>query len=67
VAAGPGGLAVLAGGGMLVGFGTAMCGGCSAGHGLTGSARLFPGSLLSTAVFFGTAVAVSLLLCGVLA
>ena len=62
VAAGPGGLAVLAGGGMLVGFGTAMCGGCSAGHGLTGTGRLMPGSLVSTAFFFAAAVAVALLL-----
>jgi hypothetical protein len=53
------GLSVLAGGGLMVGFGTAMCGGCSAGHGLTGSARLFPGSLVSTLVFFLSAVVVA--------
>jgi hypothetical protein len=55
-------LGALAGGGLLVGFGTAMCGGCSAGHGLTGTGRLMPGSLVSTAVFFGAATATSLLL-----
>ena len=62
VAAGSGGLAALAGGGLLVGFGTAMCGGCSAGHGLTGTGRLMPGSMVSTLSFFSAAVAVALLL-----
>jgi uncharacterized membrane protein YedE/YeeE len=55
-------VAALAGGGVLVGFGTALCGGCSSGHGLTGCGRLMPGSLVATATFFGAAVAVSLLL-----
>lgn len=54
----------LAAGGALVGFGTAACGGCSAGHGLTGCARLSPGSLAATATFFGAAVATSFLLGG---
>jgi hypothetical protein len=62
LASGPAGLAALAGGGVLVGFGTATCGGCSAGHGLTGSGRLMPGSLVSTAVFFAAAVTVALAL-----
>lgn len=61
-AAGPAGLAALAGGGVMVGFGAAMCGGCSAGHGLTGAGRLMPGSLVSTGVFFAAAVATALLL-----
>ncbi len=65
-APGAGGLAALAGGGLLVGFGSALCGGCTAGHGLTGVGRLMPGSLVSTAVFFATAVGVSLLLAGLL-
>lgn len=64
VAPGAGGLAALAAGGVLVGFGTALCGGCTAGHGLTGCGRLMPGSLLSALVFFATAVGVSLLLGG---
>ncbi len=55
-------LAALLGGGALVGFGTALCGGCSGGHGLTGCGRLMPGSLVATAVFFGSAVGASLLL-----
>lgn len=49
-------------GGGLVGFGTQLAGGCSSGHGLTGCARLAPASLLATALFFGTAVGVSLLI-----
>jgi uncharacterized protein len=49
-------------GGMLVGFGTRLCGGCSSGHGLNGCSRLQPISLLATSVFFGTAVVVSTLL-----
>jgi hypothetical protein len=62
VTPGPAGLAALAGGGVLVGFGTAMCGGCSAGHGLTGTGRLMPGSLVSTGAFFAAAVAVAVAL-----
>ncbi|MDA3625998.1 YeeE/YedE thiosulfate transporter family protein [Saccharopolyspora oryzae] len=49
-------------GGILVGFGTRLAGGCSSGHGLSGCGRLRPVSLVATAVFFGTAVAVSFLL-----
>lgn len=60
--AGPGALLALGAGGVLVGFGTSLCGGCSAGHGLTGCGRLMPGSLLATAVFFAAAVATSLAL-----
>lgn len=59
---GPLGWAVLVGGGLLVGFGTRMCGGCSSGHGLSGCSRLQPGSLVSTAAFFGSGVAAALLL-----
>lgn len=49
-------------GGVLVGFGTRLAGGCSSGHGLSGCGRLRPVSIVATAVFFGTAVAVSFLL-----
>ncbi|MDN5859211.1 MAG: YeeE/YedE family protein [Pseudonocardia sp.] len=49
-------------GGILVGFGTRLAGGCSSGHGLSGCGRLHPISLLATTVFFGTAVVVSFLL-----
>ena len=48
--------------GVLVGFGTRLAGGCSSGHGLSGCGRMRPVSLVATAVFFGTAVAVSFLL-----
>lgn len=49
-------------GGVLVGFGTRLAGGCSSGHGLNGCGRLQPASIVATAVFFGTAVLVSFLL-----
>ncbi len=49
-------------GGVLVGFGTRLAGGCSSGHGLSGCGRLRPVSMVATAVFFGTAVGVSFLL-----
>jgi uncharacterized membrane protein YedE/YeeE len=49
-------------GGVLVGFGTRLAGGCSSGHGLNGCGRLSPVSIVATAVFFGTAVVVSFLL-----
>ena len=55
-------VALLFAGGVLVGFGTRLAGGCSSGHGLSGCGRLRPVSLVATAVFFGTAVAVSFLL-----
>ena len=49
-------------GGVMVGFGTRMAGGCSSGHGLNGFGRLEPASILATITFFGTAVVVSMLL-----
>lgn len=55
-------VAVLFLGGVLVGFGTRLAGGCSSGHGLNGCGRLNPVSIVATAVFFGTAAAVSFLL-----
>lgn len=51
---------VLVLGGVLIGFGTRMAGGCTSGHGLTGCARLQPGSLLATASFFGSAALLTL-------
>ncbi len=47
-------------GGVLVGFGTQMGGGCTSGHALSGVSRLAPASILATLTFFGTAVLVSL-------
>jgi uncharacterized membrane protein YedE/YeeE len=56
------GVLLLFTGGMLVGFGTRMAGGCTSGHGMCGVSRFQSGSLLATAAFFGTGVVVSLLL-----
>jgi hypothetical protein len=64
VAPGGLGLLVLALGGLLVGVGTAVSGGCSTGHGLSGCARLQPAGLAATATFFTVAVGVSLWLGG---
>lgn len=49
----------LALGGVCVGFGTRMSGGCTSGHGLNGCSQLFPASLAATCVFFGSGVALS--------
>ena len=49
-------------GGVMVGFGTRLGGGCSSGHGLSGCSRLHPASLVATAVFFGSAAVMSTLL-----
>lgn len=45
--------------GILIGFGTRMAGGCTSGHGISGLAMGQRGSLLSTATFWGVAVAVA--------
>lgn len=50
------GLPAMAAGGFLVGFGTRMGSGCTAGHGICGLARLSLRSLVATATFFATAV-----------
>ena len=49
-------------GGLFVGVGTRMAGGCTSGHGLCGVSRFQSGSLGATAAFFGAGIAVSLLL-----
>lgn len=67
VAGGPWGAAALAAGGLLVGLGTTVSGGCTTGHGLSGCARLQPAGLAATATFFGVAALVSFLLAGRLA
>jgi uncharacterized membrane protein YedE/YeeE len=53
---------VLGVGGLFVGFGTRMAGGCTSGHGLCGVSRFQRGSLLATAMFFGSGVATAFLL-----
>lgn len=57
---GPAAYALLFVGGILVGAGTKLAGGCTSGHGLVGIARLQAASLAATATFFGTAIVVSL-------
>ncbi|NMB75229.1 MAG: YeeE/YedE family protein [Myxococcales bacterium] len=64
---GPTSWVILLLGGVLVGFGTQMAGGCTSGHGLSGCSRLQPASLLATVCFFGTAVLLSLLLARIMA
>lgn len=53
---------VLIAAGVLIGFGTRLSGGCTSGHGISGVARLQPGSLLSTATFWLMALGVAWLL-----
>ena len=43
-------------GGLLVGFGTRMCSGCTSGPGLCGLALLSWRSVVATTVFFGVAM-----------
>ena len=59
---GPEAMFVLFVGGLLVGFGTRLGGGCTSGHALSGCSRLQTGSLVGTASFFGTAILVSILI-----
>ncbi len=63
---GPAAYAVLLLGGVLIGWGTRMAGGCTSGHGLCGVSRFQPGSLVATCAFFGAGIVVSLLLDAVL-
>ncbi|MBK6574739.1 MAG: hypothetical protein IPG17_00765 [Sandaracinaceae bacterium] len=58
--------AVLLLGGVLIGWGTRMSGGCTSGHGLCGVSRAQPGSFVATCAFFGTGIVVSFLLEAVL-
>jgi hypothetical protein len=48
---------LMAAAGLLVGFGTALGGGCTSGHGVCGIARLSPRSLVATATFMATGFA----------
>lgn len=57
-----GAVAILFGGGILVGFGTRWSGGCTSGHGLSGCGRLQIPSLVATGTFFGVAILTSLLM-----
>ena len=46
-------------GGIFVGFGTRMSGGCTSGHGLCGVSRFQSGSLAATVAFFGAGIIAS--------
>ena len=48
---------VLAAGGLLVGVGTAIGGGCTSGHGVCGLARLSPRSRVATLTFMAVGIA----------
>jgi len=52
-----GSLPLLVAGGLLVGIGTLLGGGCTSGHGVCGMSRLSPPSLLATGVFMAVAAA----------
>lgn len=54
--------AVLFVGGILIGFGTRLGGGCTSGHGLSGLSGFQLGSLVGTMSFFGAAIIVSFIL-----
>jgi uncharacterized membrane protein YedE/YeeE len=49
-------------GGLLSGFGARWGGGCTSGHGISGTSSLSPASIAATVTFMATAVAVTLLL-----
>lgn len=53
----PASWAVIVAGGLLVGFGTRLGGGCTSGHGICGIGQLSPRSIVATIVFMVTAVA----------
>lgn len=50
-----GSLPLLIVGGLIVGFGTRLGGGCTSGHGVCGLARLSPRSLVATPIFMAVA------------
>jgi uncharacterized membrane protein YedE/YeeE len=53
---------LLAGGGLLIGFGTAWGGGCTSGHGITGIGNLQLPSFIATLAFFAGGIAATFLL-----
>lgn len=46
-------------GGILIGFGARWAGGCTSGHGISGTAILSPGSIAATMTFMATAIAIT--------
>jgi uncharacterized protein len=57
-------LAALAGG-ILLGVGARWAGGCTSGHGISGSLQLSVGSILSAACFFAGGIAMAMILFGI--
>jgi uncharacterized membrane protein YedE/YeeE len=55
-------LAVLFGAGVLIGVGARTAGGCTSGHGLTGSALASPASIVSMLTIMATAIGTTFLL-----
>ena len=49
-------------GGVLMGYGARWAGGCTSGHGLSGTSVLSPGSFVAAGTFMATAVALTLFL-----
>jgi uncharacterized protein len=54
----PASWAVIAAGGLLVGFGTGWSGGCTSGHGVCGIARFSTRSIAATLIFMASAMVV---------
>jgi len=50
---------ILLAAGVLIGFGAKLAGGCTSGHGISGSAALSPGSIVATMTFMGVAIALT--------
>jgi uncharacterized membrane protein YedE/YeeE len=59
---GAGELAVLFGSGVLIGVGARTAGGCTSGHGLTGSALASPASIVSMTTIIASAIATTFVL-----
>jgi uncharacterized membrane protein YedE/YeeE len=55
-------IALLFGGGVLIGFGAKVAGGCTSGNGLGGCSQGSVASFAATATFMGTAIAASFLI-----
>ena len=51
-----------AAGGLLIGFGARLGGGCTSGHGICGMASLSGGSILMVCTFLGTAIVTAMLM-----
>jgi uncharacterized membrane protein YedE/YeeE len=59
-------IAMLFGGGVLIGFGAKLAGGCTSGNGLGGCSQGSVASLSATATFMGTAILASFVIKGLI-